>query len=56
MSALDNVFAELAERRIPGGCNDCDAYQRMTQAAAGLWVLGVFHDAGCPAHAAREAS
>jgi len=38
----------LAGRRIPGGCDDCDAYQEMTTDGAGVYVLTVFHDDTCP--------
>ena len=43
-SALD----AMTGRRLPGGCDDCDAYQRVTRYADGLYLLTVFHDDTCP--------
>ena len=42
-SALD----ALAGRRIPGGCDDCDAFQTMTL-TEGVYMLTVHHDESCP--------
>jgi hypothetical protein len=33
---------------MPGGCDDCDAYQLMTRCGDGLYVLAVHHDPTCP--------
>lgn len=38
----------MAGKRMPGGCDDCDAYQVVTEAAGGVYVLQVHHDATCP--------
>ena len=38
----------LPNRPIPGGCDDCDAVQRLTTDGAGIYVLTVFHDDTCP--------
>ena len=46
MSNLDNIFQAFAGHRIPGGCDDCDAYQEMTQ-QDGIYVLTVHHDDTC---------
>lgn len=43
-SALD----AMTGRRLPGGCDDCDAYQVMSRCADGLYVLAVHHDDTCP--------
>jgi hypothetical protein len=43
-SDLDN----LAGRHLPGGCDDCDADQTVTQTSDGVYVLTVHHDDGCP--------
>jgi len=43
-SALD----AMTGRRMPGGCEDCDAYQVMSRCADGLYVLAVHHDEACP--------
>lgn len=34
-------------RRIPGGCDQCDAYQTVTVVEAGLFVMTVHHDDNC---------
>jgi hypothetical protein len=38
----------LTGRRLPGGCDDCDAYQTVRKESAGLYVLVVHHDDTCP--------
>lgn len=44
LSSLD----ALTGHKMPGGCDDCTAYQVMTCVADGLYVLTVHHDATCP--------
>ena len=36
-------------RRIPGGCDACDAYQEL-EPVDDIYVIHVFHDAWCPLH------
>ena len=43
-SALD----AMTGHRMPGGCDDCDAYQTMTRGSEGLYELLVHHDHTCP--------
>ena len=43
-----SALAELVGRKLPGGCDDCDAYQSVAQAGPDLYVLTVHHDATCP--------
>ncbi|MDP9431752.1 MAG: hypothetical protein M3P91_03275 [Actinomycetota bacterium] len=43
-SALDG----LTGRRLPGGCDDCTAFQTVEQQASGVYVLLVHHDDTCP--------
>jgi hypothetical protein len=40
---LDGVFGA----RIPGGCDDGDAYQEMTK-QHGMYVMNIHHDDTCP--------
>lgn len=40
--------------RIPGGCDQCDAYQEVEPVRPGVWVVTVHHDPGCPVLAAKE--
>ena len=42
------MFEALLNQRIPGGCEDCDAYQVMTTDGSGVYVLEVRHDDSCP--------
>ena len=44
----------LPDQPIPGGCDDCDAVQRLTTDGGGIYVLTVFHDASCPWLRAHE--
>jgi hypothetical protein len=46
LSALD----ALTGRRLPGGCDDCDAYQTVTHETAGVYRMVVHHDETCPFH------
>lgn len=41
---------QLCNVQLPGGCDDCGAYQRMTL-TAGIYRVSVYHDPGCPFHA-----
>lgn len=43
-----NTLGRLDGARIPGGCDQCDAYQTVRAEAPGVWVIDVFHDEGCP--------
>lgn len=49
------LFGPLDGARIPGGCEDCDAYQTVRPGIAGVWHINVHHDSWCPFLAAREA-
>ncbi len=55
MSGLDDLFANLGERQIPGGCDSCDAYQTMEVVSPGVHVIRVHHDDWCPFLRAMEA-
>lgn len=35
---------------IPGGCDDCDAEQRLAEISPGIWSIAICHDDGCPAY------
>lgn len=45
---LAELFGPLDGARIPGGCDDCDAYQIVEPASPGVWSIGVHHDDWCP--------
>ncbi len=38
----------MTDRRLPGGCDDCDAYQVVSKASEGVYLLEVHHDRSCP--------
>jgi len=40
--------------RIPGGCDNCNAYQSFDRSMAPIYRLIVHHDDTCPAHRAME--
>ena len=46
------MLEDLTGRRLPGGCDDCDAYQTVMRMPedewGGVYILTVHHDAGCP--------
>jgi hypothetical protein len=45
-----DVFGPLVGREIPGGCDDCDAYQTIEPDPehGTMWHLFVHHDDSCP--------
>lgn len=45
---LAEILQEHKDVRVPGGCDQCDAYQVLEQAAPRVWMLNVHHDADCP--------
>ena len=53
MTALpESVLAGITGRRLPGGCDDCLAYQVLSRMPNDQWgavyVLTVHHDDTCP--------
>jgi hypothetical protein len=53
--SIGNLFSSLAGHLIAGGCTYCDATQKMTEVAPGVWRLVVAHDDNCPSLRARKA-
>jgi hypothetical protein len=50
------AFSELLEGQdVPGGCSDCDAFQRLVKSDEGVWNLTTYHDNSCPFLLARKA-
>ena len=49
------MFDALKGARIPGGCDDCDAYQVITDdpTCPGVTVIQIRHDETCPYYRAR---
>lgn len=44
---MSEFLAPLMGQRIPGGCDDCDAYQEVKQIPPGFYMLCVCHDDDC---------
>ncbi len=44
---LDELFEGLVGQRIPGGCDDCNAYQTVTRHLC-IHVINIHHDDTCP--------
>lgn len=36
------------ELKVPGGCDDCDAYQVIDRTLAPVYMVTVHHDETCP--------
>jgi len=51
--SLHVLAALLADLQIPGGCDDCDAYQTVTQHGQ-ITLIEVHHDDTCPWLAAHQ--
>jgi hypothetical protein len=49
------MLGPLEGARIPGGCDQCDAYQMVEPVAPGVWTINVYHDDWCSFLRAREA-
>lgn len=52
-TCLDDLAAAIGDQRIRGGCDDCDAYQTMSERSAGVFSVTVHHDESCPWLATR---
>ena len=54
--AMTNLSALLDQFQIPGGCDECDAYQTVPEQEPGSKVLHIFvhHDDDCPARQRME--
>lgn len=53
--AMTAKLGPLEGAQIPGGCDDCDAYQTVEPMFAGAWTITVHHDGWCPFYARVEA-
>lgn len=45
---VEAMLSPLIGQQIPGGCDDCDAYQEVQQSHPGIFLLTVVHDDTCP--------
>jgi hypothetical protein len=55
MPAIDDLFDQIEDQPIPGGCDSCDAYQTVEAVVPGVHKLTVHHDEGCPVLRAMKA-
>lgn len=44
----ESALAALVGRKLPGGCDDCTAYQTVQQLGSNYFELVVHHDSTCP--------
>ncbi len=47
-----NYLEQLTGQRIPGGCDECDAFQTVDTSNAPIYRIAVHHDEWCPVYAA----
>jgi hypothetical protein len=52
--SLQEIFESIACQRIPGGCDDCDAWQEMTRHGR-VYLVEISHDDTCPWLAQHQA-
>lgn len=45
-----DLLQALAGQRIPGGCEDCAAYQTVDASQAPVFAIRVHHDDTCPTY------
>jgi hypothetical protein len=55
MNPLEDLFSQIEDQPIPGGCDVCDAYQTVETLTPGVHSLTVHHDDWCPVLRARKA-
>jgi hypothetical protein len=55
MTDIDDLFRKAHGKQIPGGCEDCDAYQTMDEVRPRVHMLTVHHDDDCPTLRAMKA-
>lgn len=51
---VPSALEALTGRRLPAGCDDCDAYQVVAQQTPGVFLLTVHHDDSCRAYRAMR--
>jgi len=45
---IADIFGAVAGRDLHGGCDYCDAGQRLQQDAPHVWTLVIVHEDRCP--------
>ena len=54
MDTLTELFMEVEDHLVPGGCDDCAAWELREHVEPGVRRSRVFHDPGCPALATER--
>ena len=54
MNGAAGYLSGLDGLRVPGGCEDCDAYQTFDSSQAPIYRITVHHDDTCPAYRAMN--
>jgi len=49
---IGQLLGQFIGRRLPGGCDSCDAYQEVIEHEPSIYILRIFHDDWCPEHPA----
>jgi hypothetical protein len=47
---MKEILDSIVGVDIPGGCEHCNAFQRVSKVSDGVFVMGVHHDDWCPWH------
>lgn len=55
MADLEELFSQIEDQPVPGGCDQCGAYQTVTVDEPGIFRVIVHHDSWCPFFKARKA-
>jgi hypothetical protein len=55
MTDLDDLFTQIEDQPIPGGCPRCDAFQTVESPVPGVHILTVHHDDWCELLRSRKA-
>jgi len=55
MGSLSDLLNQFGDKRIPGGCDLCDAFQTIEQVEPGIHALTIHHDDWCPFLRSRSA-
>ncbi len=50
VNALNRWAASIDGARIPGGCDDCHAYQTVHPVETGVTRIAIHHDEWCPTY------
>jgi hypothetical protein len=51
---ITNLLGAMDGAEIPGGCDQCDAVQKVRMDSALVFIIDVFHDEDCPTLTAMQ--